>query len=89
MPMFGELVKRQRIAAGLSQVQLAKMSGVSQGTISRWEAGEREATWSDVQKVAKALGVDCKAFETEDSTAPPPVPPKKPRGRPKSKKSAE
>jgi DNA-binding transcriptional regulator YiaG len=43
--------------AGLTQLQLAEMVGVSQGRLSEWETGVREMSATSCYKVAKALGV--------------------------------
>jgi transcriptional regulator with XRE-family HTH domain len=40
MEHFGFEVARIRKRLGLSQAELAKGMGVSQGTVSRWEAGK-------------------------------------------------
>lgn len=36
---FGELVRRRRIARGLTQEQVAERFGVRQSTVHRWEKG--------------------------------------------------
>lgn len=38
--MVGALIKGRREALGLSQRQLAKMVGVSNSTVARWESGD-------------------------------------------------
>ena len=54
----GEYVKRRRMERGLSQRQLAAMSGVSNSEISRIEAGERQNPSPAVLRaIAKALAV--------------------------------
>lgn len=47
-----------RIAAGLSQAQLAKCVGVSQATISRWETANVITKTDKLSPVSKALGVE-------------------------------
>lgn len=37
--LWGGNVKRGRKAMGLTQVELAKLVGVQQGTVARWEHG--------------------------------------------------
>jgi DNA-binding XRE family transcriptional regulator len=59
---FGNALKRLRAQRKLTQKQLAEKSGLSQNAISHWENGEREPGWSAVVQLAKALGVDCRAF---------------------------
>ena len=55
---IGEEVRRLRIAAGLSQRQLADKMGSSQFVIARLEAGGVEPTLATLDRVASALGAD-------------------------------
>jgi len=48
-------LKRCRIAAGLTQKQLADAIGVPQQHISRWETGERTPTAETLLKISKVL----------------------------------
>ena len=52
-------IKSKRIELDLTQSQLAKNSGVSKGTISRYEkaTGDEQPTFGVVMKLSKALGV--------------------------------
>ncbi|HYE78673.1 MAG TPA: helix-turn-helix transcriptional regulator [bacterium] len=59
---FGAKLKKMREAKGLSQTELAKASGLKQQSIARWELDENDPPWTAVQKLAAALGVDCRAF---------------------------
>lgn len=77
--MFGVKLRELRSAAGLSQAALADLAGVSQRAVAHWEQGLRQPTWDAVQALAKALGVDCRAFVTDDAATPPKP---APRGRP-------
>lgn len=52
---MGEKLKAARIAAGLSQVELAERVGCTQKDISRWEAG-REPMALTLKRLAQALG---------------------------------
>ncbi len=55
---FGERLQSRRIELGFSQRELAKLSGVDNGLISRIEAGEsRSPTAETVGRLARALGV--------------------------------
>lgn len=47
-----------RIAAGITQAQLAEKLGVIQQQIARWETGESEPRTSTLKKIGEALGVD-------------------------------
>lgn len=51
-----------RTAAGLSIPDLARLSGISDDAIRKWESGDRAPTWEGVQKLATALGVPTDAF---------------------------
>ena len=63
MNSFGANLKRLRRAAGLTQKQLAEISGVASGTIGNYEAGHRANVTIDVVlKLADALGVDAEEF---------------------------
>lgn len=54
---FASNLKRYREAAELSQDELAEKIDVSQPTIQRWETGKREPKFSDIEKLADALGI--------------------------------
>jgi predicted transcriptional regulator len=41
---------------GLSQMALAEALGVSQASISRWETGDLEPSFSDIRKLLKTYG---------------------------------
>jgi transcriptional regulator with XRE-family HTH domain len=60
---FGEKLRALREAADMTQQDLADRVGVRWESVSRWERGTREPAWSDVLKLAEALGVDCTAFQ--------------------------
>jgi transcriptional regulator with XRE-family HTH domain len=53
----GDLVLMARRRAGLTQRELAEGVGCQQATIARWERGDREPAWEDVQAVAEACGL--------------------------------
>jgi transcriptional regulator with XRE-family HTH domain len=67
---FAELLAGLRVRAGLSQYALARRSGLSREALSRLEAGQRTPTWDTVQRLALALGVDCRSFVDEALTLP-------------------
>ncbi|MEV7597199.1 tetratricopeptide repeat protein [Kitasatospora sp. NPDC089797] len=56
--VFAALLRERRLAAGWSQDELARRSGVSARSISALEAGGRRARMSSVVRLAEALGVD-------------------------------
>ncbi len=53
--MFGDNLKNLRIAAGLSQAQLADMMGVSSKTVSYWENGYSEPSIAQLGQLKQAL----------------------------------
>jgi len=50
-------LKEHRERVGISQRELARLSGVSQGYISDLEAGKKDPRLSQAAKLARALGV--------------------------------
>ena len=58
-----------RQARGLSQGQLAKLTGVSRQQISLLEAPDTNPTLTTLQKVAEALGMDLQISLTPRSAA--------------------
>ncbi|OGO70366.1 MAG: hypothetical protein A3H36_04265 [Chloroflexi bacterium RIFCSPLOWO2_02_FULL_71_16] len=52
----GELVKRTRVAHGLSQAQLAIRAGTTQTAISRLERGERSPTAQTLARLLLVMG---------------------------------
>jgi len=56
-PRLGKLVRRLRVAIGLTQPQLADRVGVTLFEICRWETARMQPQARVLQKLAKALGV--------------------------------
>ncbi len=52
---IGDNINAIRVDAGLSQVQLAEISGTSQTTISSWECGKTQPRQSNIEQILKAL----------------------------------
>lgn len=73
----GDRIAERRLAAGLSQTKLAKLVGLSQGTIGKLEAGISSGS-SYLHRIARALGTTSEYLtgETDDPdlNAPPPAP---------------
>ena len=57
MSTLGLQVKEYRLAAGLTQVDLAKLAGISQPHVAQVENGEKRLTGRIAQKLAEA-GLD-------------------------------
>lgn len=54
---FGEKVRELRIKKGLSQEELAEISGLHRTYISSLELGKRNVSLVNIYALAKALGV--------------------------------
>lgn len=50
------LVRKLRLAAGLSQRALARRAGTSQPAIARYERGAATPSWETLQRLAAACG---------------------------------
>lgn len=55
---IGKNIRKLRKARDLTQIQLAKKSGVRSNTIARIEQGKQHASEQSVRKLTKALGVN-------------------------------
>ena len=55
---FGQELRRLRIAAGLTQAELAERAGVSRRWISRAERGHGGGEIGNLMKVVRALGLE-------------------------------
>lgn len=55
----GERIKDIRKKKGWTQKELAEKMGISQETVSKWEAGERFVKAEDVILLAAVFGIDC------------------------------
>jgi transcriptional regulator with XRE-family HTH domain len=64
--MVGRNVRRLRIAAGLSQAELAERMGVDRAYVSGLELGQRNPTIVTLWHVAKALEVNVRPFFDEE-----------------------
>jgi len=63
--MVGENVRRLRIAAGLSQAELAARMGVDRSYVSGLEQGQRNPTIVTLWHTAKALGAKLQDLTVE------------------------
>jgi transcriptional regulator with XRE-family HTH domain len=64
---IGNRIKERRIHLSLSQEDLAEKLSISQGSLSRYENGERSVALEDLPRLAKTLYVDVSYFISEDS----------------------
>jgi transcriptional regulator with XRE-family HTH domain len=52
------LLRRYRLAAGLTQIELARRLGVGSSSVSFWESGTTIPSAAMFPKLARILGVD-------------------------------
>ncbi len=72
--LVGENIKTFRIAAGMSQEELAEKFGVSRAALSQYELGAGEVNAGDLPRLASLLGITTLDFfqkPPEDNYAPP------------------
>jgi len=74
-PAFGWRLAELREAAGLTQAALAEQGGVPLGTVREIEQGRREPLFSNMQKLAEALGASLDGWP--DAALPGDPPPKR------------
>ena len=61
--LIGNRIRTLRESAGLTQIQLARQTGLPQSHISRLESGQGSLTESALRKIAKALRVRRKRID--------------------------
>jgi transcriptional regulator with XRE-family HTH domain len=85
---FAQKLRELRDQAGLSEMALARKSGVAFGALHYYVLGRRKPSFAAVVKLAAALGVTCEAFADcddvrgEDAREQESVTPAPKRGRP-------
>lgn len=62
---FGKKIQELRKSQGISQENLALLSGLDRSYISGIEQGKRNASLEVVEKLAKALSIEVKEFFEE------------------------
>lgn len=67
---IGLRIRLLREQLGLSQSQLAKLTGIPRGLISQWEIGKQEPSAKHLPKLAKALGISVDALLLGGSLEP-------------------
>ena len=63
----GELIKKARVYAGLTQKELSDRIGVSYQMIQAWENNRRNPKIESLQKIAEALNIDVSEFLTDNT----------------------
>jgi transcriptional regulator with XRE-family HTH domain len=98
---FGGRLRELRIAAGLSQRELAEKTGLTTGAIAKLERSERKPTWETVLILSEVLKVTPNDFAQEAEPKEPvgpgrprkeptePPAPKRPVGRPRKGATGE
>ena len=66
MPRIHETIRARRLALGLSQIEVARHSGIQQRQVSLFERGG-DVTLSTLLKLAKALDLDLLPVPREES----------------------
>lgn len=54
---MGRLIRKKRIAAGLTQAQVAKAINVAQPAVSSWEKGKTAPTLANVVRLVDLLSI--------------------------------
>jgi transcriptional regulator with XRE-family HTH domain len=86
MATFGQILRRLRTAAGLTQAQLAARAKVSPATLQNWEIDHRCPVSADFWSVLKVLGVETAAEFAAARESSKPI--RRPRGRPRKPRDA-
>lgn len=56
LPKLGAVIRQRRTALGLSQEALADASGIDRSHMGKIERGERNVTFLNILRIARALG---------------------------------
>lgn len=68
--VVGSNIRKFRLKAGITQEELALMSGLSQGYINQVESGKRNYTQKSLGLIANALSIPIIEFFREDEEIP-------------------
>jgi transcriptional regulator with XRE-family HTH domain len=60
-PQIGDLVRKARRRAGISQRELAQRAGTAQSVVARIEAGSTSPTWETLSRLVAAAGFELRA----------------------------
>lgn len=66
---FAQKLRQHRLAAGLTQVELAEKAGLAPSSLSKLERGTNEPGWPEVVKIARALGLSTECFIPQEGEA--------------------
>lgn len=70
MVSLGKEIKKARIDKGLNQVELQKITGISQKHISAIECDNVDPRWSMMKRLASVLDLDLAALAQEIPNGP-------------------
>ena len=59
---YGELIRRQRHRAGMSQEELGALAGVGKNAVGAWEAGRSRPDLNSVPRICEALSIPVTEF---------------------------
>jgi transcriptional regulator with XRE-family HTH domain len=59
---FCDLLRKARMEAGLTQLELASRLGIPQSFVSKYESGERRLDVLELRLVCQAVGVSLREF---------------------------
>lgn len=66
----GEMIKKARLAKGMTQVELAEKVGVKKSAVAKWESGRvSEIKRSNLQRLSEVLGIDPNRLLGDDITS--------------------
>jgi DNA-binding XRE family transcriptional regulator len=68
---FGKRLKALRLAAGMTQPELAQKAGPTKHAISILETGRQQPWWETACKLATAMGVSIAVFNEAETPDPP------------------
>lgn len=63
---FGDILKKLRLGAGLTQIQMAEKLGISRSTVGMYEQGKREPDFELEEKIADLFNVSLDYLRTGD-----------------------
>lgn len=64
----GKIIRKMRRDREMSQEQLAKLIGITQATVLKWEHDKGDITFKALVKIAQIFNVPVKSFFEEDCT---------------------
>ncbi len=57
-----DILKKIRLDAGLTQIQVAERIGETQSYVSKYESGEQRLDLIEIEEVCKAVGMPLQSF---------------------------